>query len=301
MKRFDFNKILIIESIDPKQTNLYQVGEDLKAAIDKKISDLRAQGKDMNGISCDLIHISSMDKWNELWDNMVSEAENGCYPIIHFVCHGSKDGMSIFNSTGYEIIQWENVILNISRVNKITKNNTFVTMCVCHGFFSLLKLYSATTIPFCGIIASTGLVYTLQAIFAYTDFYSSLLTNEDLTEAYKKINDVIKFLRQKPVYKDIDLIIKLSDELFVESYKKYISDRIDPEKAKLDFIKGIESSPDYKDLTPEEKAAIVEKYMSNFPKFQNETYRIIRDRKFMLDKYPEEIDRYDFPDKIIED
>ena len=221
MNRFNFTKIIILQSIDPSDSSLFSVGEALKKSIDSSLSTLIANDYSFKGFTCDITHINGFASWDSFWNELEKSCNTGCKPIIHFVCHGdTRDNMYIWNNTDYQPIAYSQVYEHLRKVNMLTRNNVFVTMCVCHGYSSLIHLFKDETIvPFCGIVATPNEIYSYDARIRYKDFYYKLLTTQNLTEAHNIIQQDAKQVALSLKDKTADIYTEFSDELFMKAFK----------------------------------------------------------------------------------
>ena len=136
MQSFQFNKIIVVESInlDPSLP-VYRIGSSLKSEIDTTIAGLKPS---IPTLTCELIEIHSMADWRDFIDNLHNDCTQGVKPILHFICHGNQNGMALDGVDGG--ILWADFMKNMEKVNVATSNNLFVSLCVCCGFYSLLHL-----------------------------------------------------------------------------------------------------------------------------------------------------------------
>lgn len=90
----EFNKVWIIESLRPGDVetgkSLYN---DVLLPISQSNPDLHV------GIECPV----DRDTFFEALEQVKSESERGLFPILHFECHGGKEGLQLGND---QIIEW---------------------------------------------------------------------------------------------------------------------------------------------------------------------------------------------------
>lgn len=296
MKTFHFNKIIILQSINPcdsSQKLLCEPGPYLKTEIDKKLAELKANDNSYKDVVCELKFINSIDEWQNEWTKIVEDCANGIKPIIHIVSHGSKEALYINNNGTALPILWMDVYSVLEKANIACHNNIFVTMCVCYGFHSLKRLLKDQhRIPFVGILASPDTVHVYDAKVRFTDFYLSLITGRDVYEAMKLVLDDINKVWSVIGSKPNDLIIKFADDLFVENFKEVYNLRQDPNYLKREAIMSLWSSG----LPVSEN--IIQLYVEEYNKRIPEIYQKMVDNKFMFDLYPEERQRFDIPSNL---
>lgn len=297
MKNFRFNKIILIQSLSPEHENspLGKPGPALYDTIIKRLDHLKSQKEINEDVTCDYLKIYSLNEWNILVGRLIAESKNGLCPILHFICHGDKDeGMSIWdmNANAYMELEWRALFSSFKDINVNTHNNLFVSMCVCEAFWSLLNLFSDEQIPFAGIVASPDSIFAIDAEIRFPVFYDALLSNRDIQSAKQKLEEDYKRVAALIGEKSAFIHVCFSDELFMNAYKKEIERRKDPNYLRKRAVEGLQAGG----LTPTEDdiRLFIDDYFSHY----QEDYRRIRDKKFMIDLYPEERDRYDFPDEV---
>lgn len=303
MDHFSFNSVVIIESISPTTPMLYSVGVNLKKKIDDNLQLIQAKDDSYLDIKCEIIHINGLDEWNTSWDSLEKRCEEGLKPIIHFVCHGSSDGKYlVINDHEKDVfIPWFDVCDKLERINVQNKNNTFVTMCVCHGFNILKKLLLEKNrrIPFCGLISSPDEISAVDAEIRFVDFYISLLTNKDVTKAFKAIEDDFELIKKKyGKGMTANMLIKFSDDLFLDAFKEEVESRKDWTVSYQKAKDAIKSDNRFTGLTPEQVDLLTQLYLNLYSEKIDRIYVEMRDYKFMFDLFPEQKQRFDFPETI---
>lgn len=298
MKSFSFNKIIILQSInpdDPAQSRLREPGPYLKDEIDKKLIELKSVSTIYGDVVCDLRYINSFDEWDKEWCNISNECQKGVKPIIHIICHGNK-GALYLNDKGTPLpILWQDVYNFIEKANIACHNNIFLTMCVCYGFYSLERLLTDNhRIPFVGILASPDTVHVYDAKVRFTDFYLSLITGKQVYEAMKQVIDDINRVWSVIGKRPNDLILKFSDDLFVDNFKKVYKLRKNPDYLESEAYKALSGSG----LPVSD--SFIQLYIEDYYKRIPEIYQKMVDEKFMFDLYPEERKRFDIPSTIEE-
>ena len=305
MNSFSFNSVIIIESISPSSPELYSVGVDLHQTIEKSIKLLQSSNKRYNNFICEINHINGLKEWDAFWQALEIRCKKGLNPIIHFVCHGTDDGeyLVLNNHDSNVFVPWDRVCQKLERINVLNKNNTFVTMCICHGFNILKKILldKKRRIPFCGLISSPDSISNVDAEIRYSDFYISLLTNADVSIAFQTIIDNFETVKiQFGEDSTARYLVEFSDELFLEAFKEEVQNRKDYLVSYTKAKEAIQSDVRFKDLSPSQIEYLVQVFISLYNQKIDELYTKMRNYKFMFDIYPDQIKRFDFPDKISE-
>ena len=299
MKNFTFNKVYIIRSLDPNPSKkaLWIPGDVLRYELTKA------------NVSNELIDIQ--DGWIGFNREMLRIAGecivNNIKPIVHFICHGGepskkypKGAMAFWNQNSHDndIYEWGQILPYLEYLNLVSHFNLFVTMSVCHGFYSLLSLLQDYhRIPFCGLLASPDPVSLNSSISGFTKFYISLIINADIITATNDLRIALEPLR--PQYESLGLkmeeyLVLFSDDLFTKAAKDdYIKNRSSLGKL-WNLGKKIYYRVRYR--REERIRDFVGKTLRDYPIL----FTQIRDYKFMLDVYPEERNRFDLPDSFNE-
>ena len=124
-------------------------------------------------------------EWNNLFVEIEKDCkENGNAPIIHFEVHGSSDKKGLV-LTSNELISWEELYQNLAPINKILRNELFITMAVCHGSFFLISSYINRQTAFQGIVGSFDEISESDLVIRYDAFYRELFSSFDLNRAYE--------------------------------------------------------------------------------------------------------------------
>src|SRR5690606_20885054 len=117
-----FNKICILQSLDAKERQtgdeVYRVIKHtcLKHPIFHSITSLN----------------SSRDLFSALENIKLQSTHERIIPYIHFEIHGAKEGFWMNNN---EIIPWEQLKQPLLEINKLTRNNLFVSLATCFGAY----------------------------------------------------------------------------------------------------------------------------------------------------------------------
>lgn len=303
MKNFTFNKVYIVRSLDLdiSKKDYWEPGDKLKDALTN------------SGINCNIIDVQhGLLEYQQVMQSIKNECiTDEIRPIIHFICHGvpynkysnyPNGAMALWNAdkNNDECIEWTYILQMLEEVNLASRLNLFVTMSVCHGFYSLLKILDPHyRIPFCGILASPDPVYVLSSQSYFVDFYLALINNKDVYAAQQALHDC--FMSFKDAYeregiKMEEQIVLFTDNLFSNAargdFKLHRSTRDQLQKTAIDAYH------DYGIVNPSEQQ--IEAFIQANYQFFWKEFTMLRDYKFMLDLYPENKDRLELPMTIID-
>lgn len=287
------NKIVIIDAIGNHIDDYEQrcVASSLYQTLNDKISDLQTQNDFAKSLSCELVKVRGKEQWNEKLTKIEQDCKNGVRPIIHFVSHGLIKGMQIADRSAekYEIILWDDVYSVLTKINIACHNNLFVSMCVCHGFWSMIHLLNRRRIPFCGLLASPDAVSAEEVNNLIPAFYIELLEKTTFTDAKKRFEKVVHSLEKDGVEVG-RWYIKQTDMEFVKAV------RGDYERRSTLFrVRQIAKKEFKRRRFPVISEAMIRWFIGMNFKYVPKFYQEIRDELFMRDLYPEEYTRFNLP------
>lgn len=288
MKSFTFNKVYIIRSLDPELKKFWIPGDELLKEMTKE------------SVPCEIKDVLyGFSNFVEVTTSIYSECmKEGIKPIMHFICHGLgpnqlpqyNDGaLAIWNDDTHQnvLIRWEDVFYLLAPINKASHFNLFITMSVCHGFYSAIKILDPHyRIPFCGILASPDSVLVDSSMEYFKAFYLSLIQNRDVNVAIKQL--VENLLTFKDEYEKLGIdferqLVLFSDILFTDAAKEdYKQNRSNNAKLRRT---AIQSYNDAEGVNPTE--AQIRAFVGSHPILYWKEFSKMRDAKFMLDVYPE--------------
>lgn len=161
---FDFNKIIVIESLRKHEQ---KTGRKLFDSIIKKFPAKAEYFK------VDYKEVNSKRELFNLFNDIKEEVVKTHYfPFIHFEVHGSKEGL-VLNSA-YKIT-WEILTKFLREINIATKNNLFVSFASCHAAFIFQEIDILKKCPFVGFVAPFGEIRNYEIEETFETFFSELL------------------------------------------------------------------------------------------------------------------------------
>ena len=300
MKSFTFNKVYILRSLNPNEKQLWIPGDEL-------LKELKAYD-----IECEIIDIQEgIMQFRDVMQKINKSCKSlNVRPIIHFICHGLGPNqnsrypigaMCLWNNYKQinEIIEWKALLYHLELINEACHFNLFVSMSVCYGFYSLLKLFEPSyRIPFCGILATPDPVYVVPSTTYYTDFYTALIQDKNVGAAIDKLQQSLFAFEdwyKKSGLKTEEQLVKFSDDLFTQAAREdYQKNRSNNYQLRNSAIQA------YKDAghkTPPSED-FISKYIAAHPDFFWKEFSKLRDYQFMLDIYPDNHDRFELPYKL---
>lgn len=164
---FDFNKIIIIQSLEAHEL---QTGELLYQFIKKEIADLGHE------IHVDFVNCTHANEFKAIIKELIKEVEKGYLPLLHIECHGDTlDGLIFQNGSE---LNWQEVSELFLDLNIATKFNLFVSISACYGLHFISEMTAIKPAPAWGIVAPSALVYSDELFKGFKDFYKHFLRFE---------------------------------------------------------------------------------------------------------------------------
>ena len=296
MKSFTFNKVYIVRSLNPNNTQLLAPG------------DLLYQQLNLQNVPCELCDVShGIVDFNQIMNKIVGDCvTKDIKPIIHFICHGAEPCQKYPNGAlalwdhqeGSIIYTWDKILPYLEHINIVCKLNLFVSMCVCYGFYSLLHLLDEShRIPFCGLLASPDPINLHCAIVGFARFYESLIANKSTSTAIDDLQKSLMPLKNWYEQQNIPMerfLVLFSDDLFThaakEDFQKNRSSIFKLWKLGLYIFKRIKN----RNIRNHAIVAFIKENYKKYPSL----FKRMKDHKFMLDIYPDQQERFDLPKDI---
>ncbi|MCT8338567.1 hypothetical protein MG296_00745 [Flavobacteriaceae bacterium TK19130] len=235
-------------------------------------------------LTAELININSKKEFFSIIQKIQTDCENNnMYPIIHLEIHGSKNFEGLVLNSG-ELIKWLELYNDLVKLNESIGNNLFLTMAVCHGAYLMQLIKIDKPSPYWGIIGSFDEIYQQDILVRYNQFYDEFLTSFDLDKSidrlqsaneimpadYRYINSEETF---EKVYNDY-----LNQQFSTEAIKKRANDTIKQEN--LNIVRRADKRKFYRD------------FRKKLEKTKKHYFRKHHDIFFMIDKYPDNKNRF---------
>ena len=290
-----FNKIFIVESIADTIDNepLKPIGNNLYRAIDDKLIEMCQVDSTFKSLSCKKYCIAGKESWINAFHEMADECQkNDCKPIIHLICHGTEKGIILADADGHSefCMEWEKVLNYFEIINIMCHNYLHVTMCVCKGFWSMTHLLDEHyRIPFCTLLSSPDSVDSEEVGILLPTFYMSLFKDSDINAVMRQLNRAADYIIEGGAQVS-RWFLKFS------SYEFTKAARADYEKRSTLYRIRKMAKKAFRALGFKRiSERMIKDYIGqNFKKVPN-LYEEIRDYKFMFDIFPEERERFEFP------
>lgn len=268
MSLFNFNKIYIIESLNPRE----QSGKDLYDDLLRwKIKNLKSE----------LIQVEDKSEFYEAIFHIIEEHKNfGYYPMLHVEVHGNKNGIELKSK---EFINWEDFYQLLMEINMHLGNHLFLTLAVCNGAYLMRQIQLDKPSPFFGFIGSFEESSIEDLMIRYNEFYKELLESLDVYSATKRLIEcnqpdisVYAYIGSEEIF---NIVCENLKTIYTdENFEQKINDRIRYSNKKFETEK---QEMDYREI------------FRNLLIIFFENYREIYKAKFfMTDEFPENKKRF---------
>lgn len=275
---FSFNTIYVIESLpDGEMKTGYDIWHD------------QLQYMKVNHPKLDVFYkaVPSLKKWDDLMRDILDDViQNGNIPILHIEVHGEENGKGLVFKNG-ELSGIEHVGEQLRKINIATGCNLMLTLGVCKGLNLLFDMHLDKPMPFIGAVGSFDEIYSEDILIRYTEFYDTLFKTFNVGEAYIRLmNSNTGF---PPSYRFFP-----ADEFYYKNYQEYINKQCTETALKqraLDTIATMSNPPVNRGERRRFMKLFVKEEQKNRLKYFKEHSEIF----FMLDKFPENRERFDVP------
>ena len=164
-------KIYVIQSLNPNKDKL--------------------TGNNIYDISKHFIssEIFNIDTPSELFEKL-SIVENECStdkisPIIHFEMHGLEDKSGLALNQG--VVKWKELYEYLSKINRTSGFNLFITMAVCFGSYAMELLSPWHPAPYYGIVGSFELLQEGNLEISFEEFYNEFKATKSFNKAFTSL------------------------------------------------------------------------------------------------------------------
>jgi len=205
--------------------------------------------------------------------------DKGEVSYIHIEGHGSRESIILLDGSE---VSWGVVFEHFREINILSKNNLFFSSGACQSAYGFKAATITKPSPVFGMLAPEQVIDTGSVLDGFIAFYTSLIRNESLNDAFNAFADATDG-------KQFSLIF--SQLLFKKAAYKYIKQH----------CVGIGSKRRLEDvLTQAMKSGAysikkARKFLKNeLRKPQAIELKEIHNRFMMIDRYPENSDRFEF-------
>lgn len=139
-------------------------------------------------VLCELITLDSEKHLFDTLEEIFCIALNQqMFPYIHFELHGCKEGFEISN----DLILWESLKAPLLKINKVIKNNLFISVASCYGAYLFRILSLREPCPFFGYIGPEDSIYAVDLEINFSAFFQALLMESSFDAAIESLNHTV--------------------------------------------------------------------------------------------------------------
>lgn len=284
MAQIHFNRIYIIESL---QAGEKQTGSELHNDLLKRMNYIHS---DFQSILC---QPKNRQEWDQVFANILDDCRKNCNsPIIHFEVHGSslKDGLVL---TSKELVKWEDLYKQLCPINKVMKNELFVTWAVCYGNFFMSSSFLNRPAAFRGMVGSFETINVRDLTLRFYDFYDELFRSFDLNKSYEALTKANSHMPNSFRCYSADLLFALT----WERYSKELSTEAELERRARELYGNNTEELSRYGFTED---SFIDHYKNNKDAYIQRVFEQDYNTYFMLDIYPELKDTIECPGSISE-
>ena len=129
-------------------------------------------------------HVATKKRLFELLAEIKRDALDGIiFPWIHIEGHGNLKGLSVGRGADKTIVKWEDLGVELRKINVATKNNLMLVAATCHGSNLFKGIRVADRAPFFGFIAPIKEVTEQEVEEGFNTFYQRILNSDQFDEA----------------------------------------------------------------------------------------------------------------------
>lgn len=264
-------KVYVLESLQQGDkltgTNLYNDLISYKLPFDSKLYD----------------RIVDKGDWYKTIEDIRSNVKYGDVVFIHIEIHGNEGGTGVVLKNG-ETITFEKICEDFRDINKKIGCNLYITLAVCHGLYMIKGLVPLKEMPFCGLIGSQEEIKVSDLEIRYYEFYNSYLEYNDIESAMEQLK------KANPDIPNSYRYIR-SDEIFINSWKKYINDSSNKNWQKENLNKVSEEN----NFNRKQRRKFDRVFKKDKIKCAKSIYKEKTDLFFMLKDYPDNKNRFCIP------
>lgn len=203
-------KVYILQSL--KTTDKLKSGNELHKNISKTIST-------------DFVNLETDKELSSQLDLIKLELKSnpGQY-VLHFDCHGNKDGIGIYDKVdNLYFIHWNDLRRNLREIYLASNQKAIISFSSCEGFNVAKLIAHFEPCPFYLITGSFKKIGFQDSIDGYSKFYKNLDIGKDYMENIKEIRDN---------FPSLDFASFTAEQLVHIGWKGYKQLELTPERIK---------------------------------------------------------------------
>lgn len=271
----NFNKIFVIESLDPSVDTL--TGTTLYNDV------LQYFPIKHPGITAELIKVDNNTELFREFERIKEECTTSdIRPIIHFEIHGLEDksGLALNSSD----LTWEVLYEHLHGIHEASKWNLFLTMAVCFGNYAMKLLLPTKPAPYTQILGSFDELYVSDLELRYVAFYQELFHSLDLEKSLAALQYANPAL-------PADYRFITAENTFKKVIQNYFDTQFTEQKV-IDRFRDTITSESITFASPTSQNDFFNKFKTILHSTKKEQYEKDKGIFFMFDKFPANKERY---------
>lgn len=199
-------------------------------------------------------------------------------PFLHIEGHGEKE----FLRLPYGLLKWENIFETIRKINIATRNNLFMTCGACESSYAYRAADIMRECPVFGLLAPDRVVEAGEVEDGFIEFYRSLILENDL-------NSALEWFISKTNSRNFALVF--SQTFFEQSATSYLTQHCTGSGRRRKQEELISIAKQNTNLPLQ---AVRKEIKRKLRKSQALHLRKFYEKFMMIDKFPENAERFDF-------
>lgn len=267
-----FNKLWVIESLPDGEL---KTGKNL---VENQLENAKKIHPDLEVAFEQLVTKAELF---DVLEEIKNESSQGCYPLIHFECHGCEDGLGMASG---ELVEWDELREYFIEINYCCQLNLMIVIAACNGAHLIKVSTKLDAAPFWAIIGPEVEVTAGNIQDNFGKFYESFFSDLDGDKA-------IRVLNQGKSHSERQYHFISATGLFSRAYRTYYKSHCIG-KGKKERIESLTSqamqNPDVQKHGVKWARNQVKKGLAA----EDQHFEKLKNRFFFIESYPENHNRF---------
>lgn len=207
----------------------------------------------------------------------------GTYPMLHFECHGNKNGLG---TSGGDLVRWEELRDVCIEINHACRLNLMVTLAACNGIYFIRTAEKLDRAPFFAVIGPEYKVTEGTVERDFGAFYTKLFHGLDGDAATATLNRGGSGTNR-------DYHFSTSEAIFLRAYARYHRDECTGDgfaTRREKMLSIAQSNPEFVKQGEESVVQVVDAALSS--EEEKRHFQRTKDRYFFIKEFPENANRF---------
>jgi len=171
----EYDFVAIIDGLPDAERNQHKISAKLKELIEA------------HGFACERADCNTKRAVVAALQHFRDRALAGAKFCLHFVCHGSENGLWIKGTD--ESIEWRLLRRHLLTINTATEGTLILNMSTCEGLHGIKIVdLAGKRLPFFGLIGVSRILFPDEAIRLNERFYSMFAASKPIQEIIREIS-----------------------------------------------------------------------------------------------------------------